>query len=388
MFDDTTFGPYEKAEMKAREAFELFEQGQIIQAISSLDEAIEINPSNGAWHFNKAISLDALNRFEDAIKEYQAALDLNPSDPEILNSIAMDYTRIGMYDLAIEIFEQIQQIDPEFEPAYCNRIITYTEMGQHDMAEEMFYLAQQINPDCPVCFYNIGNNLFIRGDYKRAVHCWEKTSEMEPTHPQINFRIAQAYWMLGDKDQARKYFLKELRCGPGDIEVLLEFGVFLLQNGEIESAKEKFNRIIELEPDYPIALFYLGEIAFNSADYTAAADLYEKARTKDASLKGPAYRLAQCASMAGNKPEAKAYLVAELGLAPECPDRYQQPGRALPAERLWLTPQRNRWQAHSVRRCSSNYPALAQSFVYPSPVDPLLAQPGRAGLPPDARPVL
>jgi tetratricopeptide (TPR) repeat protein len=320
IFEDMEFGYYTEAERKARKAFELYEDGRMSQALDELETAIEINPSNSSWHFNKALALDAVNRFEDAISEYEIALQLNPNDLEILNSLAIDYTRTGQYDLAIDIFEHTEELDPMFEPCYCNRIITYTEMELHDLAEQMFYLAQQIDSDCALCYYNIGNSLFIRGEYKKAIHCWLKTAELEPTHPQINYRIAQAYWSEGDNERGREHFLAELRTGPGEVNVILDFGLFLLDIGDIESAKEKFNRILELNPDFATALFYLGEIAFNNTDYKLAVQLFNQALQKDNTLTGPRYRLAQYALMRGEKQEAKDYLGAELKLNPEDAD--------------------------------------------------------------------
>jgi tetratricopeptide (TPR) repeat protein len=316
-FEDTTFGSYDKAERRARKAHELYENGNVSQALLVLEEAIQINPSNGTWHFNKALGLDTINRFEEAIAEYEIALQLAPDDLEILNSLAVDYTRTGQYDRAIETFEYIHELDSTFEPCYCNRIITYTEMDQHDLAEQMFYLAQQLNPNCALCYYNIGNNLFVRGLYKKAIHCWQRTVQLEPTHPQINYRIAQAYWSDGDCPKAHEYFLAELRANPGDIDVILDFGLFLLQTGDLESAKEKFNRILELDPGFASALFYLGEIAFNNNDYEKATEFFRQALQKDDSLTGPHYRLAQCELMKGHNDNAKNHLICELELAPE-----------------------------------------------------------------------
>jgi tetratricopeptide (TPR) repeat protein len=319
-FEDMEFGFYDKAEHKARRAFELYEDGKISQALMELEDALDINPSNGAWHFNKAITLDTISRFNDAIEEYEIALQLNPEDIEILNSLAVDYTRIGHYDFAIDTFEHIEELEPNFEPCYCNRIITYTEMGQHDLAEQMFYLAQQINPDCALCYYNIGNSLFVRGQYAKAIRCWLRTVELEPNHPQINYRIAQACWSVGDSAQAREHFLAELRINPGDVDTILDFGLFLLELGDIESAKEKFNRILELRPDFAPALFYLGEITFDGADYERARQLFNDALRQDNTLVGPRYRLAQDALMRGEKNEVREHLVSEVGLAPEDTD--------------------------------------------------------------------
>ena len=72
-FDDTIFDPYDKAENKARKAYELYESGKLPQALEEIEDALEINPSNGSWHFNKALTLDSISRFEDAIEEYKIA---------------------------------------------------------------------------------------------------------------------------------------------------------------------------------------------------------------------------------------------------------------------------------------------------------------------------
>ena len=312
--DENDFNSWNDAERMAFHAYELYEDGQMNLALAQLQQAIGINPANSAWYFNAGLTLDALECFDEAIEAYKRALEISPDDPEIINSLAVDYTRTGFYDLAIETFEQIQVIDPSFEPCYCNRIITYTEMELHEKAEEMFYLAQLINPDCPICFYNIGNSLFSRRNYKRAVWCWQRTAMLEPMHPQINFRIAQAYWADGNRPLARIHFLDELRQNPGDKDVLLDFGIFMLEAGEKESATEKFNRILELDPDFAPALFYLGEMALAKDDQTEAIHLFTRALKHDPDLPGPRFRLAQLAIAADREEDALRWLKTECTL--------------------------------------------------------------------------
>jgi tetratricopeptide (TPR) repeat protein len=314
MFDTTDFNPWDDADRMAGMAFEMYENGQMDMALTQLEEAIEINPNNSAWLFNRGLTLDAMDRYLEAIESFEQALELSPDDPEILNSLAVDYTRTGQYDRALRTFEHIQTVAPAFEPAYCNRIIAYTELDQHEKAEEMFYLAQLINPDCPICFYNIGNSLFSRQNYKRAIWCWQRTAQLEPTHPQIHYRIAQAHWADGDPDNAQKYFLAELRVNPGDTDVILEFGIFLLKSGRIDGAKEKFNRCLELSPDFSPAKFYLGEIAMKQADFEAARQWFSSALQGDKRLPGPAFRLAQLAVKTGDTKEAIKQLKNEYSL--------------------------------------------------------------------------
>jgi tetratricopeptide (TPR) repeat protein len=311
---DEQFNPWDSAEQKAVKAFELYETGLMNEALVAMNEALDINPANDRWHFNKALTLDAMERFDEAIEEFKLALDMNPNDVEILNCLAVDYTRTAHYDLSLSVFEQIEKLEPDFEPCYCNRIITYTEMGEHEKAEQMFYLAQQINESCPLCFYNIGNSFFIRASFRKAVWCWEKTALLEPNHPQINYRIAQAYWNIGNKNLARRHFIEELKNNPGDKDVIFDFGIFLLHDGDTTSAAEKFNRILETSPDYAAAVFYLGEIELNRNNTETAEKYYHRAIQLDCRLAGPRFRLGRLALQQGRNDEAFSLLASELEL--------------------------------------------------------------------------
>src|SRR5512135_488151 len=97
-FDETEFESWDQAEQKAMLAYELYENGSLTRALEELDGALKMNPDNASWHFNKALTLDALERFDEAITEYEQVLELNPDDPETLNSVAVNYTRTGRYD--------------------------------------------------------------------------------------------------------------------------------------------------------------------------------------------------------------------------------------------------------------------------------------------------
>jgi tetratricopeptide (TPR) repeat protein len=318
--DDHGFEPWADAERTAQKAWELFETGDVPQALEALTSALDQNPANASWHFDKALALDALENYEEAVREYKTALECNPDDVEILNCLAVDYTRMRLYDLAMDTFERIHQLAPDFEPAYCNSIITAAEMDHHEQAEQIFYMAQQLDPNCPMCFYNMGNSLFVRGEYKRAIWCWQRTASLDHNHPEINHRIAQAYWASSQFEQARKHFLAELRMNASSIAAMYDFGLLLLELGETESAKEKFHRILEFDPDFAHAWHYLGEVHLNSGNHEEAVRHFKTAIEKNCDLVGPRFRLAQCA-MATNCPlEATRYLREEFAQEPQDPE--------------------------------------------------------------------
>lgn len=311
---------WDQAEQMATEAFELYEDGQMHEAMERLDAAIELGPEHEEWYFNMALTLDGLAEYDRAIEYYQRAHACTPEDIETINCLGVDYTRTAQYDLALSMFEEVGRIDSMFEPAYCNRIITYTEMEQYAKAEQMFYMAQQINPDCPLCYYNIGNSLFTQAEYERALWCWDKCAELAPDHPQIHYRLAQACWVSGKGDRAREEFLIELRENPLEMDVLLDFGLFLLESGELDSAREKFSRALEYDPACAQAHFYLGEIHRTQQIVTKAVRCYLDAMKFDETLIGPRFRLAEIEFAAGNEHETRQMLRDEFQLGLEDAD--------------------------------------------------------------------
>lgn len=323
------FEEWSDAEHKIDRAHDFYEKGQWQDALRELEGAIAINPTNSNWYFNKGLTLDTLERFQEAIDAFEEAHALNPDDNEILNCLGVDYTRLGRYELALKAFETIEGQAPEFEPCYCNRIITYSEMGRHEEAEEMFYLARQLKEHCPLCYYNMGNSLFSQQLYERAIWCWQQTRKLDPDHPQIEFRIGQAYWAKGDHRAAQEHFLSELRRHPGDIEVLMDTGLLLLEMEELESAKEKFNRVLELDPHHPSAYHYLGEFYYNSGQIPRAIECFHNSLKYNSRLNGSHMRLGQCHLKLGHQANAREHFLKELSFSPSQPDVLMVLGKML-----------------------------------------------------------
>ena len=90
-----------------------------------------------------------------------------------------------------------------------------------------------------------------------------------------------------------------------------------MKNGEHEKAREKFNRILELDPEYALAYFYLGEVAGDLGNEADATKLYFEAITYDSTLPGPRFRLAQFAINADRKTQGLKFLMQECELEVE-----------------------------------------------------------------------
>jgi tetratricopeptide (TPR) repeat protein len=305
------------AEQRVERAERLYEQGRWVEAAAELRAAIDADPTNLSWHYNLALTLDAMDDLPAAEQAYRAALRLDDDDIDVLNSLGVCLIRQHNYAEATTHFERIERLDPSFEPSYCNRIITYTETDRHDEAEVMFYLARQVKKDCSLCYANIGVSFARQGNFDRALNCWHEALRIEPTHVDTHARMADALWTLGRLEEAAKQYEQELVVNPTNMECLLDWGMVLLDDERFDDAREKFCSLLEVDSDHPGAHFCMGELYARQKEVTLAESHLRRAIAGDQNIVGRRTRLAQLLIETGQVEEALVWLEADLKIADE-----------------------------------------------------------------------
>ena len=101
-----------EAEGRAERAHNLYEKGRWAEAAAELRAAIEVNPYVASWHFNLALTLEAMEEYARAREAYLASLNLNADDVETLNGLGCNATDLGRYDEALSFFQKIERRQP------------------------------------------------------------------------------------------------------------------------------------------------------------------------------------------------------------------------------------------------------------------------------------
>ncbi len=307
------------AEKRIEQAQQHCEAKRWDEALVEIELALEINSQNRAWWNSKAYVLDQLERYEEAIEAYEMALSLGEPDRDMQTTLALDYVKVGELPRAAELFEELSTREPDYEPAYCHRIMLFSQMGDHDQAEEMFYLAQQLEEECPHCFWHLGCSLWARDQIRRALFCWQRVLEIEPHYRGVRRRIAEAYARLGDIDIAREYYLAEFRENPADLGLMLDLGELLMNNGQPESALEKFKFVAELDMHNPEPFMLLGDALADLGDSHGACRAYETAAELDEHTPGLQYKLGRKLMELGHFVDAKMAFDTGLRVDPDDP---------------------------------------------------------------------
>jgi len=123
------------------------QQTQIIQAIESLQFAVQQNPNNAeAWTKLGHAYFDS-NQPAKAIEAYNKSLAIIPGNPSVLTDLGVMYRRNGQTDEAIESFDKALQITPGFEQALFNKgIVLYNDQGNLEGGLQAWRELLIVNP--------------------------------------------------------------------------------------------------------------------------------------------------------------------------------------------------------------------------------------------------
>ncbi|WP_049928684.1 tetratricopeptide repeat protein [Halopiger goleimassiliensis] len=76
--------------------------GRYEAAIEDFDEAIEIDPENCQFHYQRGVVNCDRGEYEEAVEDFRAAVDLDPEDVGLQQSLAQTRLLTGAYEEAFE----------------------------------------------------------------------------------------------------------------------------------------------------------------------------------------------------------------------------------------------------------------------------------------------
>ncbi len=102
------------------------------EALSVYGHALERSPDSAQLQHNRANTLLALNRCEEAIQGYQKAANLLTDDPEPLIPMGMAMERLLRHEEALECYDTALKRDPDCAEAHWNRSLLHLKLGNYE----------------------------------------------------------------------------------------------------------------------------------------------------------------------------------------------------------------------------------------------------------------
>lgn len=89
--------------------------------------------------------------------------------------------------------------------------------------------------------------------------------------------LASSLVLENKYDMAKDVFEKLTSISPGDIEVMTLHANIYLTEGKLLDAEKRLDQVLALDPNYPMALYFLGVVYHEKGEYEKAIHMYETA---------------------------------------------------------------------------------------------------------------
>lgn len=283
------------------------------------------------------------NKQKEAINALKEAHKLLPDNAQFLFKLGGLYLTSKMVAQPIKYWNEALKLDPfNFDVQYqFANIYTQLEMNNQAIAllKQGLKFPSSINLFRGKMWTLLGYNLYQIGNYRETISSFEKAIREEPEDSSLKNQLAVAH---------------------------VKFAIDQMQRNEVKEARANLDKALEIEPDLPIAYNTLGSIAYRDGDLEKAKEAFQKAIDADPNLTAAKDNLNEC--LLAEKVMASLIIVShhEEWQAKRCLEGISQ-FSDLPYEILYIYPYGEApWtflkDVPNLRLVQANYEGLAMGY--------------------------
>jgi tetratricopeptide (TPR) repeat protein len=207
---------------------------------------------------------------------------LNPKLVDATLMSAQLLERLGRYDLATETYNRISPDDPVYHEAEMGRAEALKSSGQTDEAIEVLSRLSQSHPDQPSIFVSLGDMLRSEERYEEATAAYDAAvaliDEPNPRQWPVFFARGITFERTDKWPQAEADFRKALELSPDQPQVLNYLGYsFVEMKQNLDEALDMIQRAVAARPDDGYITDSLGWVFYRLGRYDEATTVMERA---------------------------------------------------------------------------------------------------------------
>jgi len=213
----------------------LRQQGQFEAAVQSYINTITAQPEYVQAHFNLANLLKDINYAEEALVSYQNAISLKPDFVEAHNNLGLCLQSLHRFEEAYECYEKTLRFDANNAPAHNNMGNVLQDLNRNDEALACYEAAIALKPGFFEAHNNFGKALQELGRMDEAVACHKKALALSPNFAAAHNNLGVAYKDDGRLADAIKSFRQAISLNSDFAEAHTNLAIVLFQIGDIQN---------------------------------------------------------------------------------------------------------------------------------------------------------
>ena len=295
-----------------RQAINEFGGGNFEQAAALCRRILEVSGDHFEALHLLAITLNQLNRLEEALDSFDRALKVQPDHAQALNNRGIVLEGLRRPAEALGSYDRALKLRPDYTEALNNRGNALQSLGRLDEAIESYGRALTLRPSHIEALHNQSNALLKLNEIGRALEGYDRVLELRPDYAEALNNRGSALLEVNRLEEALENYDSALKIRPDYPEALNNRGNALVKLNRLEGALDNFNRALNLQPNYVDALNNRGHLLLLMGKFTEGWKSYEWRRKKsdtwtERDFPGPEWQ-------GDTSPGTRLLLYAEQGL--------------------------------------------------------------------------
>ncbi|MDZ8226957.1 CHAT domain-containing protein [Nostoc sp. ChiVER01] len=251
--------------------------GDLLGAIASYDQAIELQPEFSEYWFNRGLTLFHLERFDEAIASYETATQLKPDFYKAWYNRGGTLGELGYFEEAIASFDKAIEIKADYQEAWSSKGLALLKLGWLPEAISSYDQALYLEPEDQENWYHRGIALAVSEQFTEAIISYDKALEINPEYHEVWIDRGVVLFNLGRWSEAIASWDKALSVQSDFYLAWYNRGIALDNLGRRQEAIASYQQTIAIKPDFHLAWYNQAVALFYLEQYAEAIACYDKA---------------------------------------------------------------------------------------------------------------
>jgi len=195
-------------------------EGDMEKAQSSAEKALSLAPDRSSIRTYLAQILTRQERFSEAITLLEEGLEIDPEDVALLYQMGITHDQAGRFDLAEKALLLLLEVKSNHPDALNYLGYSWADRGiRLEEAKEMIEKALRIRPDAPYIIDSLGWVHYQLGHYEEALRLLLIAVEKMEEDPTVLDHLGDTYEKLGQEELAILYWSRALASDPDNPEI-------------------------------------------------------------------------------------------------------------------------------------------------------------------------
>ncbi|WP_417750520.1 tetratricopeptide repeat protein [Ruegeria sp. SCP11] len=212
----------------------------------------------------------------------RTAVFLRPGHVDAILLSAELLDTLGQYDLAVDAYRMVPANSSDYHAAELGRAEVLSRSDKKDAAAEVLQTLAAQNPDLPGVHVALADLRRQEEEYKSAIASYDRAIELTEGNSGGNWFLHYARGISHERlkqwDQAEADFRRALELNPDQPQVLNYLGYSLVERREkLDEALDMIERAVAARPDSGYIVDSLGWVLFRLGRYDEAVEHMERA---------------------------------------------------------------------------------------------------------------